>query len=364
MKTIKKIVLENFQIHKKLTVNLHPNFNVIFGDNEKGKSSIVRAVFWVIYNTPRGDWMRKIDKDGKKLTAKVKIVLDDGNVIKRIKGDKINKYEINGDSFSDIGQKMFEPIFEVFGFDKDVHEILDYPYFHLDYNSYFLVSESNTLKASVINFLTGVTVFENVVRDFNKEVRKLNREVKFENSNLAEEKQKLENFNYIEQLKPVCCEIEKTIDGFDEKCEKLEKLNTISEKIIKAKTAISKNKRMLALVDIVDEIEKSFSMLKKRTQNIHKLKELQLYKDKVKQNLSIATAKGVVEDIDKTIFNMEEIKKQCKELSQIKSELVAGAKYVAASKKAIKKAEDSLKSFVGGKCPVCNNTIMEDIVNG
>jgi len=109
---IEKIWLKNFQIHKKLEIKFDKNFNIIVGANDSGKSSIIRAIHWVFYNSPSGDWMRMINKDGEMEKATVKILFKDGTIIKRIKGNGINKYEINGEEYENFGFQVPKPILE------------------------------------------------------------------------------------------------------------------------------------------------------------------------------------------------------------------------------------------------------------
>jgi len=61
---IKKLILKNFQIHKKLVLEFDEKITVIKGSNDSGKSSIIRAIYWIFYNQPTGDWMCRIDNDG------------------------------------------------------------------------------------------------------------------------------------------------------------------------------------------------------------------------------------------------------------------------------------------------------------
>ena len=44
MATITKVVLRNFKKFEKLDLRLNPDLNVLLGDNEAGKSSVLLAI--------------------------------------------------------------------------------------------------------------------------------------------------------------------------------------------------------------------------------------------------------------------------------------------------------------------------------
>ena len=53
----KKLILKNVQRHKDLTVHFTPGLNVIRGANQRGKSTIIRSLFWLFTNRPLGNWI-------------------------------------------------------------------------------------------------------------------------------------------------------------------------------------------------------------------------------------------------------------------------------------------------------------------
>lgn len=54
---IKSVLLKNFMSHKDSYLELDPGLNVITGDNEAGKSNVLRAIDWIVNNRPSGDSM-------------------------------------------------------------------------------------------------------------------------------------------------------------------------------------------------------------------------------------------------------------------------------------------------------------------
>lgn len=76
---IAKVELHNFQSHEDTVVDLVDGFNIFVGESSNGKTSIVRAINWVINNKPLGtDFIMTGKKD-----CWVKITFSDGSYIER-----------------------------------------------------------------------------------------------------------------------------------------------------------------------------------------------------------------------------------------------------------------------------------------
>ena len=110
---IEKITLENFQGYKKSILDLDPGINVVVGNSDGGKTSIFRALLWVIFNRPGGvafvsDWI-KDEKDKITGQTRVKIEKKEG-VLSRFKNKNDNGYSIEGHKFLAIGLDVQEKV--------------------------------------------------------------------------------------------------------------------------------------------------------------------------------------------------------------------------------------------------------------
>ena len=89
MSAIKSLELKNFQSHKNLKIDFSPNVTSIIGPSDVGKSAIIRALRWIVFNRPAGD---AFIQHGTK-QAEVIIQVEKDTII-RTKG-KENLYKIN-----------------------------------------------------------------------------------------------------------------------------------------------------------------------------------------------------------------------------------------------------------------------------
>ena len=100
---IERLSLNDFQTHKNTVIDFSPHFNVIVGSTRSGKSSVVRALDFLLYN----NWYEDYQRFG---SSKVEIIarLSTGKTVTRTKSSKINKIAIAD------GKKIDR--FESFGF--------------------------------------------------------------------------------------------------------------------------------------------------------------------------------------------------------------------------------------------------------
>ena len=87
---ITELHLINFQKHEDLKLTFDKGVNVICGNTDIGKSCIIRAIRWIFWGEPKGDVIRK---EGTKKTS-VKVTLDNGAIIERIKSATSNVYKL------------------------------------------------------------------------------------------------------------------------------------------------------------------------------------------------------------------------------------------------------------------------------
>ncbi|MGA0383378.1 MAG: AAA family ATPase [Flavobacteriaceae bacterium] len=109
---IDSLKIKNFQSHSETSLDFSPGVNVIIGDTDSGKTSILRAVGWLLNNRPRGSsFVRK----GKK-SCSVSIRTSRG-LIERERKSSFNGYRVKSDSidasFTEVGTTVPSEILSV-----------------------------------------------------------------------------------------------------------------------------------------------------------------------------------------------------------------------------------------------------------
>lgn len=109
---IEKLYIKNFQRHAKSKINLD-QVTTIVGRSDSGKSSVIRALRWVMLNQPRGaDFVKHGEDD-----CAVRVVIDEKDVVRR-KTKKANEYEMLGRDFVAFGANVPEPIADFLAVDE------------------------------------------------------------------------------------------------------------------------------------------------------------------------------------------------------------------------------------------------------
>lgn len=97
---LKKLVLRNFQKHRKLVIEFDPHVTTIVGPSDAGKSTIIRALRWVSLNKPQGTKFTTWGEDY------VKVTLEAEEVISRSRSSTKNLYKLAGHSFRAFGDSV------------------------------------------------------------------------------------------------------------------------------------------------------------------------------------------------------------------------------------------------------------------
>lgn len=264
---ITKIVLHNFQIHKHLELELTDGLNCILGHNNSGKSSVIRALYWLFYNAPSGDWMRRVDEEGVLGTTKVKVTFSDGTIIQRIKGDGINQYKLDDETFDNFGFQVPQKI-------KDALKIVPFKTNKQDFNinvsmqedKPFLINESAPVKASVIDTLTGTSILQKAISSFNKDSLATTKEITEKQKQIEEDKETLSGLADIEKAQTILDETKLMEIEADQISQDYCDLKAIRNNHVKYTNTLSK----IVIPDIksIDKFKAEWSEIEKLLQNL------------------------------------------------------------------------------------------------
>lgn len=88
MRYLKEVIIENFQSHQLTRLQFGPELNVVVGPSDQGKSAIIRAIRWVLFNEPRGMEFIRVGSS----EARVTLIWSDGSSLSRERGQRKNRY--------------------------------------------------------------------------------------------------------------------------------------------------------------------------------------------------------------------------------------------------------------------------------
>jgi DNA repair exonuclease SbcCD ATPase subunit len=169
---IRKITIKNFQIHKILNLELG-NFTALVGPSSAGKSSILRALCWLLY----GDWDKTYPNDPEKETA-IAIQLENGTVWGRVRkgthnsafrrrpGEKAEVYQSFKDTIPGLMDELNVKPIKIGTSSINLN-------FSMQDDPIFMVHESKPAKAQWIGRLYGAHILNNMLRLMAKDKRSI-----------------------------------------------------------------------------------------------------------------------------------------------------------------------------------------------
>ena len=185
-----KLTLRNFQAHKRMDIPLHAQVTTIVGASDVGKSSVVRALRWLILNKPSGNAF--VRKGAKR--AIVKLFLGDSKAITRVRSSGT----ANAYAFEVKGKKARYKAFGS-GVPPAIQDALriEELNFQSQHDSPFWFSESAGEVSKSLNAVVDLSLMDDVLRRLGSEVRKQKDRVAVSKEALAEARETFQKLRYV-----------------------------------------------------------------------------------------------------------------------------------------------------------------------
>jgi len=288
---INQIQIKNFQSHKDTILTFSPGVNVITGSSDHGKSAIIKALRWLIWNKPSGDDFRSHWGGDTEVTAK----LEDGVVVSRIKKGSENLYKVDNLSFTAFGASVPEEVEKILNLtDINLQQQLNLP---------FLLTETPGNVAKHFNRVAKIDKINKTEKKINSEISQINLTIGKHEDDIQKYELELKELPNLEKI-----EIKL------EKIEKMErKRNTLSKNISDLRVLI----RHINVVDSeIIEDSKLLTFEKKIDQLIVKINERDSIEDDMSRLDSLMT------DIRETDFKTSQFNRKTQHEGQVNNILI------------------------------------------
>ncbi|GAE30827.1 AAA family ATPase [Alkalihalobacillus hemicellulosilyticus] len=204
MNNIHSVHIENFQSHLDTYIEFDQGLNMIVGQSDSGKTAIIRALRWVLFNQPRGTDFLRISADFVRVT----VTFTNGTVICRERTASKNRYTIRQQEQDDLilegfGIHVPTEVLEAHGMghlrvDTD-HDLALHVSQQLD--GPFLLEETSSTRAKVLGRISGAHFLDMAIRQTTRDVSQLNQRTRQEEETIDKLKKELEPFAHIDLLK-------------------------------------------------------------------------------------------------------------------------------------------------------------------
>jgi exonuclease SbcC len=256
---IKSLHIRNYLSHKDTFIEFHPGSNVIIGLSDAGKSAMMNALYWVLFNQPLGDDFRSWWGGD----TSVKLELDNGTV-ERVRKTGFNGYILNGKSkFEAIKSGIPDEISKVLNInDINFQEQLD---------THFLLSKTSGEVAKYFNKIARLDKIDLSTTNVNSWIMSITQTIKTKQEDFKKKTEELKEYAYLEKYEREVIKLEKlqnTRDTQDTQAGKLEKLLVDFEN---TQQEINKYQKILSIENQLDRILNKIETKNKLEEDYNKL---------------------------------------------------------------------------------------------
>ncbi|TYQ13312.1 UNVERIFIED_CONTAM: AAA domain-containing protein [Acetivibrio alkalicellulosi] len=298
---IDRVRIENFQSHEDTSISFSDGLNVIVGSSDHGKSAIVRAIKWVLYNEPRGnDYIRQ----GANF-ARVTLDISNGYIITRERGPSKNRYilknpEGNSSVFEGFGNEIPLEVVAAHGIpkvilDADKNSILN---IGGQLEGPFLISETGSFRAKAIGKMTGLHILDKSIKDSVTDLRRENQTKERIGVEIKDVEDKLLEFKDIEVLKEkldISVGIIARLEDYIKRIEALEKKRFELNEIYKKREQV---KEALKSLDKLNECEINLKSIQLAQTRLSVAKGIQKRLFEVMQ---------IIKDMNRVLYETEKV---------------------------------------------------------
>jgi DNA repair exonuclease SbcCD ATPase subunit len=271
LKRLKRLYIENFQSHERTEIQFADGLNVLIGPSDSGKSAILRALRWVLFNQPRGTDYIRIGAD----KCRVILTMSDGTEIVRERSASVNRYIVR----TPDGQ---ERVLEGFGSGvpqevlnaHNMHPVrLDKDWelsaqFGSQLESPFLLAETGSIRAKSIGRISGAHIMDIALRDTMRDRQSLASEIKHVEQEATRLTEALKPYEDLPRLGRELEESEALYQTAVQKEERLSHLKALLQKWQNCREQIAAQRSILQRLRQLPEAEAKISFLQAEGQRL------------------------------------------------------------------------------------------------
>lgn len=257
---IKKLSLRNFQSHRESDFEFLPGLNIIVGPSDQGKSAIIRALRWLIYNEPRGTGFIRAGE----ARCQVAVEMSTGVRVERIREEsgKMNRYilEIPGEEpmvFERFNKEVPLEIRQALGINKLVIDRDRSIEINLSsqLEAPFLMEESGANRSKVLGRIANLHIIDAAQRDTIRDIGQANQEIGRLNEEIAEINLGLLDFQDIAEQDILLEEVTAAMDSLRQMEGQYQALQGLRERMTTTLEGMSEASRDLERLAQIDEAQ-------------------------------------------------------------------------------------------------------------
>lgn len=359
---LKSITIQNFQRHKFLQIDLSELITVIKGSSDRGKTSVIRALNWLIYNKPSGFAFRHnpklLNKKNKPLKGNevtfVRFDFTDGSYLERSRDEKsLNQYNLNGKIYSVLRGDVPEDVTKFLG-------IAPYT-IQNQHDGFFLLNDSAGEVAKKLNNLIGLEDIDTITKNINNTVLELKRETERVEKELNENQEEYGKYDFLKSAGALISKIDKLLDEIEETIKNSEEIERLCGIISEGIDEINEIKRWLTVEGSYEEIMIGLKELKETTNNYLNISRIMKSEEEYTKAADalwwIAESEDTVKAITLSLNEIKEAKGKLKTLDELAAKLSINLSSIHKVEYDLIENKETYKDTIGDVCPFCGNPV-------
>ena len=258
MNFIEKIILVNFQSHVYSELSLSRGVNVIVGPSDSGKTAIMRALRWNMFNDPSGvEFVREGETE-----VSVTVRFQNSVEVERRRSRSKNQYILRRPDeeelvFEGFGKNVPAEIEEAIGIKKIMLD--DKKSLPLNFSDQldgpFLLQETDAYKAQAIGRMVGVDLLDETMRDTLRDKKQISIRREFMEKDLEETEESLNAFSDLDDQNVLREKIKNILSSISELKEKTEMAKTFAEALKEIKKDRVLTNDLLSRYAVLDRLQ-------------------------------------------------------------------------------------------------------------
>jgi len=347
---LKNIKLTNFQSHIKTSIALSPGVNVFIGKSDAGKSSIVRALYWLLFNRPLGDDFRTYGTS----KTEVEIELDEHRII-RAKSDSENAYRVDEVVLKAFGQEVPEEV-------VNIHKVSSVLNVQTQISPLFLLQASAGEVARFLNQIAGLGEIDLAISKLTRMAGQLRDRQALLDQRSSELAEQLKRFSYLEQAEDIL-ERAKVLQNKSEEKRKLHTAITKTTIQIKQLETILQDSqvRLQSVKSIWEQVSNTYNMCGSLQQKSKALADILKRINSVRQEISRQKEKlairPVVIDSLALVEKKEQLQRKWQEIYSCVDVIRKKRAALADANKVLANLKKEFMENMPPICPLCGQEI-------
>ena len=209
---IKSLKIKNIQSHKDSEFHFNDGINCIVGSSNNGKSAILRALYWVVYNRPLGTdsllshWA--INDKGNQ-SDEMSVTVDNGNIVTRRRFKNENQYIVNDKILNVVKSDVPDEVRTSLNLsDTNIQKQLDEP---------FLLSSTSGEVAKYFNSIVRLDIIDKILSNVESKRRKFKSEIESLHDKIIMQEKELGSYDWIDSANELIAEYD-SVDGYANDC--------------------------------------------------------------------------------------------------------------------------------------------------